>query len=63
MSEAYDDMLPVSLFAGKDGSYLLDRHNDVIATFDKMLEVEEMERIVKLINEGRRGGYAATEQE
>lgn len=63
MSETYDDILPVSLFMGKDGSYLLDLHNDVIATFDKMLEVEEIERIVKLINGEQRGGYAATEQE
>ena len=48
----YDDLLPVSLHLSKSGDYyLLDRHNDELAVFGKMVEVEEMERIVALINE------------
>jgi hypothetical protein len=51
MSE-YDDLLPVSLYHDKDRNayHLLDRHNDELAEFGGMVEVEEMERIVALIN-------------
>jgi len=47
----YDDLLPVCLHKANDGIYhLLDRHNDEIATFDRAIELEDMERIVALIN-------------
>jgi hypothetical protein len=47
----YDDLLPVSLHKSKSGVYyLLDRHNDSIATFDPATELEDMQRIVALIN-------------
>jgi hypothetical protein len=48
----YDELLPVSLHQTNDGEYLLlDRHNDELATFQPLLEVEEMKRLVALINE------------
>jgi predicted esterase YcpF (UPF0227 family) len=47
----YDDLLPVNLHRAKDGQYhLLDRHNDEIATFDRAVELEDMQRIVTAIN-------------
>ncbi len=47
----YDDLLPVSLHKSKKGEYyLLDRHNDSVAIFEPSLEIEDMERIVALIN-------------
>jgi hypothetical protein len=51
MTAEYDDMLPVSLAGSQLGAYyLLDRHNDEIAMFSPGVELEEMERIVALIN-------------
>ena len=52
MSDEYDDLLPVCLHSGADGYWLLDKHNDVIAKFNGAVEVEDMERIVTLINRG-----------
>jgi len=46
----YDDLLPVCLHKGSDGYWLLDRHNDSVAKFEPALEIEDMERIVALIN-------------
>jgi hypothetical protein len=52
MSGKYDDLLPVSLHKAHDGDYhLLDRHNDEIAIFSPAMEIEDMQRIVDLINE------------
>lgn len=49
----YDDLLPVSLHQTKDYDLLiLDRHNDVVATFDAARETEECQRIIDLINRG-----------
>lgn len=54
MNLEYDDLLPVSLLKCNDGYYrLLDRHNDQLATFGAAVEVEEMERIVSLVNTGQ----------
>lgn len=52
MSETtYDDLLPVSLHQSQSGVYyLLDRHNDEIAKFGPAVEVEDMKRLVNLIN-------------
>lgn len=47
----YDDVLPVSLHHADNGTYfLLDRHNDELARFGLGVEIEDMERIVALIN-------------
>ena len=51
MSDDYDDLLPVSFFITKDLKYLLlDRHNDLIATFEPSLEPEDCQRLVDRIN-------------
>ena len=51
MSDDYDDLLPVSFFITKDLTYLLlDRHNDVLATFEPSRESEDCQRLVDLIN-------------
>lgn len=66
-AEPYDDLLPVSaMFTESDGrtrNELLDRHNDVIATFDPTIEPTEVGKLVKLINRHQRGGYAASQQD
>jgi len=46
----YDDLLPVSLHESKGDYYLCDRHNDEIAKFNPSVEIEDMWRIVSLIN-------------
>lgn len=47
----YDDLLPACLHQDKSGQWhLLDRHNDEIATFDRAVEVEDMDRLLALIN-------------
>jgi hypothetical protein len=49
---SYDELLPVSLHRANNGEYLLlDCHNDELAMFQPMLEIEDMERLVTLINE------------
>lgn len=49
--EVYDDLLPVCLHMTKNGAHLLlDRHNDLIAQFDKTCEAEICQRIVDLVN-------------
>lgn len=51
MEQVYDDMLPVCRFTTKRGErLLLDRHNDLIATFDPSIEEADIERIVHAIN-------------
>jgi|GEM_PF-3647778 len=45
-NDPYDDILPVCLH----GELLLDRHNDLLATFYHGIEQEDRERIVNLIN-------------
>jgi hypothetical protein len=50
---SYDELLPVSLHRANNGEYLLlDCHNDELAMFQPMLEIEDMERLVTLINNG-----------
>lgn len=71
MSDAYDNLLTASLLftEAHDGLtarpfiVLIDRHNDEKATFHPSCEVEEMERIVNMLNGEQRGGYAAVDQE
>lgn len=46
----YDDVLPVSLFTSGAARLMLDRHHDLIATFDDTMEREDCERIVAAIN-------------
>jgi hypothetical protein len=51
MTDEYDDVLPVSLHRSRGGVYyLLDRHNDELAKFSPTMEIEDMERIVELVN-------------
>ena len=47
----YDDLLPVSLHTANDGvRYLMDRHNNWVATFELLLDDEVCEFIVEAIN-------------
>ncbi len=47
----YDDLFPVSYYQSNVAQFLLDRHNDLIATFDCVRDRAECERVVEACNQ------------
>lgn len=50
----FEDSLPVQVFVTEKGeTLLLDRHNDLMATFERTLEPETIVRIIEAVNAAR----------